>query len=40
MILIHLAVVGENFGDSNLMNSFKRLKTWKKYHEIDNHFMR
>ena len=34
MILIHL-VVNEDLGDSNLMNSSKRSKTWKKYREIE-----
>ena len=29
----------EDLGDFNLMNSFKRTKTWKKYREIDDHFM-
>ena len=31
-------VDGEDLGDSNLMNSSKRSKTWKKFCEIDNHF--
>ena len=34
MILINLVVDGEDLGNSNLMNSSKRLKNWKKYREI------
>ena len=36
MILTHLVVDGEELGDSNLM----KLKTKKKYREIDYHFKR
>ena len=37
---LHLVVDGEDLGNSNLMNSSKRLKTYKKYREIYNHFKR
>ena len=40
MIPIHLVVDGENLGNSILMNSAKRSKTYKKCRDIDNHFKR
>ena len=40
MILINLVVDGKDLGDSNLMNSSKRTKTYKKYSETENHLKR
>ena len=39
-MIVNNLIVDEDLGDSNLMNSFKRSKTCKKYREIDNYFKR